>query len=212
MPPPLITLNVSGRKYITRPSTLYTSPYFTALLVRWDSSSDLQDDGSYFIDADADTFEYVLSFMRRPSKFPLYWSHEHGFDYVLYNKVEAEADFFLLHELRDWIKEKKYKKAVKTVVEVMVLKETDLEAFNMRGFIGTGDHVEITSFFGSYSGERRCRTACIHHNMYRRGCDSCQELVEKRGAQYDEPNKGLTLMIKKVVFDESVCRNDGNAD
>lgn len=41
--------------------------------------------------------------MRRPSKFPLFWTKDTVFDYVLYNKVEAEADYFHLHDLRDWI-------------------------------------------------------------------------------------------------------------
>jgi hypothetical protein len=35
------------------------------------------------------------------------------------------------------------------------------------------------------------------------------ELLEKHGMQYDEPQKKLTLVIKKVVFDETVCCNDG---
>jgi hypothetical protein len=181
MPPSLVTLNVSGRIYKTRPSTLSTSPYFTALLARWDSGADLQDDGSYFIDADPDTFEHILAFMRRPSKFPLYWTHEHGFDYVLYNKVEAEADFFLLHGLRDWISKKRYEEAVKTIVEVRVWDERSQRVLN--GGESLGDLVEVNSFLGSYSGERRIKS--------------------------HEPDKKLTLVIKKIVFDETVCSNDG---
>jgi hypothetical protein len=177
MPPSLVTLNVSGRIYKTRPSTLSISPYFKALLARWDSSADLQDDGSYFIDADPDTFEHILAFMRRPSKFPLYWTHEHGFDYVLYNKVEAEADFFLLHGLRDWISKKRYKDAVKTIMEVKILKEGDVGHFNFTSWSEKGEYVEVKSFFESYG-------------------------VDKK----------LTLVIKKVVFNEAVCCNDGAAD
>jgi hypothetical protein len=207
MPPSLVTLNVSGRIYKTRPSTLSASPYFTALLARWDSGADLQDDGSYFIDADPDTFEHILAFMRRPSKFPLYWTHEHGFDYVLYNKVEAEADFFLLHGLRDWISKKRYEEAVKTIVEVRVWDERSQRVLN--GGESLGDLVEVNSFLGSYSGERRIRLACyFHQSSFCGGCKSCEKSA---GAtpQSHEPDKKLTLVIKKIVFDETVCSNDG---
>jgi hypothetical protein len=206
MPPSLVTLNVSGRIYKTRPSTLSASPYFTALLARWDSGADLQDDGSYFIDADPDTFEHILAFMRRPSKFPLYWTHEHGFDYVLYNKVEAEADFFLLHGLRDWISKKRYEEAVKTIVEVRVWDERSQRVLN--GGDSLGDLVEVNSFLGWYSGERRVRYECSSHsNYYLKGCVFCEKLAG--ATPTDEPNKKLSLVIKKVVFDETVCSNDG---
>jgi hypothetical protein len=209
MPPPLINLNVSGRKYVTRPSTLATSPYFTALLARWNSSADLEDDGSYFIDADPDVFEHILAFMRRPSKFPLYWTQEHGFDYVLYNKVEAEADFFLLHGLRDWVRGMKYKEAVKSVMEVKVLSGRDSNIW----IGGGGSCVEVTGFFGAYDGNRRPVFACpLHLPQYAMNCELCKELVGKHGAQFAEPDKQLTLVIKKVVFDERVCRNDGVAN
>ncbi|KAF2875927.1 hypothetical protein BDV95DRAFT_469965, partial [Massariosphaeria phaeospora] len=116
-PHPII-LNVSGRKYRTHSATLQTSPCFQNLLARWPSCSDRQADGSYFIDADPAVFEHVLQFMRRPSQFPLFWTKATGLDYALYTKLEAEADYFLLHDLRDWIRTKRYLGAVKTVTDV----------------------------------------------------------------------------------------------
>jgi hypothetical protein len=88
MPPRLIVLDVSGRKYRTPEATLQVSPYFQSLLARWTDCSDRQEDGSYFIDADPDAFQHIIEFMRRPSKFPLFWTKETGFDYALYNKLE----------------------------------------------------------------------------------------------------------------------------
>src|SRR5690349_14829512 len=112
MPSHLLTLDVSGRKYRTQRASLQTSPYFQNLLARWDDCSHKQEDGSYFIDADPDTFQHVLEFMRRPSKFPLFWAKETGFNYALYNRLEAEADYFLLHDLRDWLRNKSYLDAI----------------------------------------------------------------------------------------------------
>jgi hypothetical protein len=97
----LIVLDVSGCVYRTHKATLQTSPYFRNLMVRWDDCCDRQNDGSLFVDADPKIFQHILNFMRRPSKFPLFWTKQTGFDYVLYKKLEEEADYFLLHDLRD---------------------------------------------------------------------------------------------------------------
>ena len=102
-PSGFITLNVSGQIYRTREITLRSSPNFANLLDRWSNSNDKQSDGSYLVDTDPVVFQHVLNFLRRPAKFPLFWSKEHGFNYTLYNMLEADADYFMLVPLRDWI-------------------------------------------------------------------------------------------------------------
>jgi hypothetical protein len=109
-----IVLDVSGRKFRTTRATLQSCDYFQALLTRW--SDNVQPDGSYYVDADPDIFEHVLNFIRRPQTFPLFWDRETGFDHMLYLKLQAEADFFCLHDLRDWIRAKKYLDAVEVTV------------------------------------------------------------------------------------------------
>jgi hypothetical protein len=94
------------------------------------SCSDRQEDGSYFIDADSEIFRHVLQFMQRPSKFPLFWTKETSFDYALYNKLEAKADHFVLHDLRDWIQKKLHLGAAKTGLEV---KEAAVTAAHVDG-------------------------------------------------------------------------------
>jgi hypothetical protein len=209
MPPRLIILDVSGRKYRTQNVTLQSSPYFQNLLARWDDCSDRQEDGSYFIDADPDAFQYILEFMRRPSKFPLFWTKETGFDYALYSKLEAEADYFLLHDLRDWLQKKRYLDAVKTIIEVKALSEYQL--YDGRNQTRCEADIEVQSFFGSYSGEKRYRSPCETHTTTDapvRGCGSCASLIQAHGPQYDDPSKRLTLVTKRIEFDETVCVND----
>lgn len=123
-----------------------------------------------FIDADSDVFEHVLQFMRRPSKFPLFWTKETSFEYALYDKLEVEADYFLLHDLRDWIWKKRYLSAVKTVIEVKVLSEYKMsDGWNQRR---CDADIEVQSFYGSYSGEKRFRNSCAIHKegVNIRGC------------------------------------------
>jgi hypothetical protein len=208
MSPDLIVLDVSGRKYQTRKSTLRVSPYFDTLLTRWNDCSDKQDDGSYFIDADPDAFQHVLDFMRRPSSFPLFWTKETGFNYALYNKLEAEADYFGLDDLHNWLRDKRYVDAVKTVVKVTALSERFIDH---RGYTAErGADIQVQSFFGSYSGIKNYRNPCqIDANRYTPaiGCKSCAELLVAHGPHYDDPQKKVTLVTTRIVFDENVCVN-----
>ena len=202
----LIVLDVSGRKYKTQKITLQASPYFRSLFARWDQGSDKQEDDSYFIDADPDAFQYILDFMRRPAKYPLFWTKQTGFDYALYNKLESEADYFLLHDLRDWLRNKSYLDAVKIVVETMALSEHELEEHGKKRSYAAD--VEVQCFYGSYSGARRYRNPCeVHTEAYDpvRRCKSCRDIIRACGPQYDDPAKKLTLVVTRIVFDANVC-------
>jgi hypothetical protein len=55
---------------------------------------------------------------------------EKGYDYVAYNDVLAEADFYGLEELTDWIKECRYLKAVETSFRMEIYPGQ----FNVQGF------------------------------------------------------------------------------
>jgi hypothetical protein len=139
----------------------------------------------------------------------LFWSKETSFDYALYNKIEAEADYFLLHDLRDWLRKKRYLDAVKTTIEVKALSEKQLE--DDRNQTRDEADIEVQGFFGSYSGEKRYRSPCAIHPMNRepvRGCRSCEGLIQAHGPQYDDPPKRLTLVTKRIEFDETVCVNE----
>ncbi|KAF2645295.1 hypothetical protein P280DRAFT_116575 [Massarina eburnea CBS 473.64] len=137
LPSDLVTLNISSTSpqhtIVTARSTLRTSPYFNNLLSRWEDGTETLPNGAIFIDAEPEIFKHVLDYMRRPTVFPLFWTREKGFDHVLYAKVMAEADFFMLEDLRDWIRGREYMKAVS--VEYVTRTKRVLEFFppNMRG-------------------------------------------------------------------------------
>ncbi|KAI4937689.1 hypothetical protein J4E85_000124 [Alternaria conjuncta] len=158
-----ITLDVSGRKFRTSKSVLSVSPYFEGLLNRWEDGADLQADGSYYVDADADTFEHLLSFMRRPSRFPLYWTKKDGFDYALYSRVEAEADYFLLEGLRDWIQQRRYLGAVSVIQEVSNPREVEKQGYNR-----IGSDVVVETFVLREGGIRLCPSG-----RHMRGTEDC---------------------------------------
>ena len=146
--------------------------------------------------------------MRRPSKFPLFWSKETSFDYALYNKLEAEAEYSLLYDLRNWLRQKRYLDAIKIVVEVKALSEQQLDGDQNQTRYEA--EIEVQSVFGSYLGEKRYRSPCEIHTENTepvRGCRSCEGLILAHGPQYDDPSKKLTLMTKRIEFDDNVCIN-----
>ena len=121
--PTVIVLDIGGRKFKTETATLRAeSGLFRHQLsdqYQWDP----QPDGSYFMDADPDIFEHLLRFMRRPSVFPLFYDAVRGFDYGLYTRLQAEADYFQVDMLRDWIREKQYRLAVRIRINTPVVNE-----------------------------------------------------------------------------------------
>ena len=207
-----ITLDVSGHQYKTQKATLLTSPYFHNLLERWESGADMPpDDGSYFIDADPEVFGHLLSFMRRPSKFPLFWTKENGFDYVLYSKLETEADHFHLADLRDWIREGRYKDAVKTIVEVKKVSDPP----PIGHAIEWREVDQVQHYFDSFSRKKvyRCPLG-VHGPGTRERCGSdvksysrCVDLDKANGTQYNKPDKSVVLVVQRIQFDENDCSN-----
>jgi hypothetical protein len=66
---------------------------------------------------------------------------------------------------------------------------------------------DIQSHFGSYAGNA---PHCKEHQIHRKTCFRCEGLIQ-RGAPLPvlpDPPKQLTIVIKRVVFDETVLVNE----
>ncbi|KAH8640783.1 hypothetical protein IG631_03724 [Alternaria alternata] len=193
-----IILDVCGRKFRTSKSVLSVSPYFESLLIRWEDCADLQADGSYYVDADADTFEHILNFMRRPSRFPLYWNKKDGFDYALYCRVEAEADYFMLEGLQNWIRQAKYLQAVSTTLHEYSAKDDQ-----------TFDGGVIVEKYVVRKATVVLCPAGIHGN--RRNCrldELCSKLIEANGLQMSGPEDELIVAVTQFHFNNAILVNN----
>ncbi|KAK3062716.1 hypothetical protein LTS18_003500 [Coniosporium uncinatum] len=106
----LITLNVSGRRFVTLKETLTSgSDWFkNRLSGRW---NDALADRSYFVDADSNLFAYILQYLRRGIA-PLSYKQVGGHDYGMYAALLDEAKYFQITGLIDWLEKKKYHDAV----------------------------------------------------------------------------------------------------
>jgi hypothetical protein len=209
--PKIITLDIGGRKFKTELNTLRSGSglFHHQLSGRFPWSR--QEDGSYFMDADPDLFAHLLRFMRRPEIFPLFYTKANGFDYDLYNRLEAEAEYFQMHELHEWIKEKKYSKAIEVKIGPPIVT-------TIPGLPSPFPH-------DSYTNEEVHVTACTKKvylcprqiRAHRGDPDACGAACKQRRAQVgvvyeDQPYWQILSMKKEVVVDQKKCRLGDGAE
>lgn len=106
-----VTIKTSQRTFITDPKGwLGHSKYFDNLFSgKW---ADKQDDGSYFIESDANIFEHILRYLRT-GVLPVFYDRLLGHDFPLYQSLLEESQYFAIDRLKKWLCERKYLDAVK---------------------------------------------------------------------------------------------------
>ena len=121
--PAIITLNVGGRHFMVSAAVLVANSGLFHRQLSAHRSWNPQPDGAYFVDADPDLFAHLLAFMRRPSVFPVLYTPAAGFDYALYNRLEAEAEHFEIGSLSQWIRDREFERAVKVYTHISMTEE-----------------------------------------------------------------------------------------
>jgi hypothetical protein len=193
-----ITLIVGERTFRTSRSTLRSeSGYFRAILsYRWDGRK-----SRLFIDADPEMFGHLLRFLRRPSKFPVFWSKNKGHDFSMYQALQQEAEFFGVDGLAEWLKEKKYLKAVIVTtegkVEEFIHKPIQVESANVD--VEYHPHMRLKKI---YLCPRRIP---VHEGDSAKCGRACHEAQGGAPDEYREEYSLWNLVVRKVVtFDENV--------
>jgi BTB/POZ domain-containing protein KCTD9 len=85
---------------------------------RWCGSKER--DGSYFIDQDGDDFACVLKYLRT-GVLPIFYDRVKGHDYQKYLTVCAQARYFQIARLEEWVEKKQYIYSVKVSTSVREL-------------------------------------------------------------------------------------------
>ena len=112
----LVTIKTLQRTFVTDPEGWQgQSLYFNCLFSgEW---GDKQEDGSYFIESDANIFEYILRYLRT-GVLPVFYDRMAGHNFPLYQALLEESKYFAIGRLERWLCERKYPEAVK--IEYMV--------------------------------------------------------------------------------------------
>ncbi|KAF2027699.1 hypothetical protein EK21DRAFT_71408 [Setomelanomma holmii] len=204
--PTIMTLNIGGRFFKVSRDTLNESGLFRHQLsdrFTWESEAD----GSYFLGADSDLFEHLLRFMRRPEVFPLFYDKAKGFEYDLYNRLGAEAEYFQIDVLRGWIKEKKYLQAVITTTSTMRVDDVS----QISGEVQSKRLGNVSEDWRVRPRTRKvyiCPRGIYVHGGNPDGCGAaCQKARGHKDVEYDdETYEDIVIVQKEVDFVESVCR------
>jgi hypothetical protein len=101
-----ITIKTLQRDFITDPDGwLGRSAYFDSLFSgKW--GGDQQEDGSYFIETDADIFQHILRYLRT-GVLPVFYDRSTGHNDSLYKSLLEEAKYFAIARLEKWLCQQK---------------------------------------------------------------------------------------------------------
>jgi hypothetical protein len=201
--PKVMTLDVGGRIFKVSRDTLNEFGFFRYQLsdrFTWEPESD----GTYFLDADPDLFEHLLSFMRRPEGFPLFYTKDAGFNYNLYHQLEAEAEYFQIDALRDWIKAKKYLQAIVTETYSAEVREVDTVLPQRRS-------VNISEDWHIIPRTRKVymcpRGILVHRGDPNRCGYTCRKARGDADIEYEnETYEEAVILKKEVKFVAGICK------
>ncbi|CAI9627976.1 unnamed protein product [Alternaria burnsii] len=205
-----LTLDVGGRKFKVSCDTLKSeSGWFKRQLSGRFGPWEPELDGSYFMDADPDLFEYLLRFMRRPEVFPLFYNKMNGFDYDLYNRLQAEALYFQMDTLYEWIKDKRYLNAIKvktSSLDIRVVHSLDHVQQEILPVHKTEELHVVPRTRKVYL----CPRQIAGHKGRPELCGAaCHKRQADNAVEYEDVGFLQVVSLKKeIVFDEKVCRDD----
>ncbi|KAG6989740.1 hypothetical protein G7Y79_00065g094510 [Physcia stellaris] len=191
-----LNLKVGERMFTTTRDTLSKSGFFSALISGpWEG--DLLMDGSYFVDADPDTFEHVLKYLRHGT-FPLFTTTQKV-------TIIGKARYFQIPSLEKWIRDKAYLKVVKSVH-----KAYELEAIED---ISRSHSSEVdVKYYPTWKKEQTyiCpRNIFIHRGNPRACGKQCKQAQGDAEPEYVEELILKTLVIQEEKsFDFTVCSSD----
>ena len=204
--------------YTTKDTLIRESGYFSALFSgRWPDSSA---DGVLTLDADADIFKHTMRFFRS-GVLPVFYDGLKGFDHQLYSLLLEQAEFFVVDRLRDWILEKRYAQAVKTVRSVKLSESTrwvDIDSGKadrgLHKFVNREDTADTKVEHFVFSTNRKFRACqeswCDPHEYGESYCTEICSKIPQDGHDYVERDVvNLVEICTKTVFDHQICRERG---
>ncbi|KAL8875230.1 MAG: hypothetical protein Q9198_006380 [Flavoplaca austrocitrina] len=118
-----VILEVGEQRFKVSRDTLSGSPMLAAKVSeRW--SSDSQNDGSYFVDADPEIFKHILRFLRH-GVYPLCYDKAKGHDFATYALIQKQADYFGVQKLVTWLRKELYLQAITITVTARIAEDVD---------------------------------------------------------------------------------------
>ena len=218
------TIKISQHSFITDPERwMGQSIYFNNLFSgKW---GDKQEDGSYFIETNADIFDHILQYLRTGVR-PVFYDMKAGHNFPLYQALLSEAMYFAIDRLQKWLCERKYLDAVK--IYHIATETQDRESYrkhttndtNSRTFmledrfveIATSSNMEITMVPITQQSNSFYCPESKHGTSSEQYCRSCVVRAKEdrnpgNGGWRTEDQLKWCIVRKEVVFDHDLCVN-----
>ena len=204
---PIITLDVGGRQFKTYRETLKISSCLYAMLGEAHGADHCQSNGSYFIDADPNVFEHLLSFMRRPTTFPLFWDYATGFDFALYQKLQDDAERFNVESLYQWIKNQEFRSIVWTEIKMQPIRGREAMGTSMERVAADAETENYV--FNETKRVYLCPTSKSRHRGKPERCGkACMRAKMEHGVEYeDEVDMEVVRITKTLHIDYNACKD-----
>jgi hypothetical protein len=218
------TIKTLQRNFVTDPERwLGQSLYFEKLFSgKW---GDKQENGSYFIETDAQIFEHILRYLRT-GVLPVFYDRENGRDFTLYQSVLEEAKYFAINRLERWLCERKYLEVVEihhvateTQDRGSYSKNTTIDSDGCT-FMEENRNVEITKSSNVTTTmvpiiQRQSSFYCPnekHGKSNEAYCRSCivqarDDKININGGWREEDQLKWCIVRKEVIFNHDLCVN-----
>lgn len=167
------------------------------------------------LNGDEEMAVHIATYLEDPDTFPLFRSAQWGFHYALYHHLQKAARALELYDLHDWIAEKRYVRAIKTVVDTTI---EEVEPGQLPSTVQYEGDAEVTvNMLQKTRYFHFCPRAIPTHRVERdkqnrcgRKCESLHELGHSH--LEEEPYVEIVTVTKRVVFDPEVCRRVAPAE
>lgn len=221
-----VTIKTSQRTFITDPEGwLGQSLYFNKLFSgNW---GDKQEDGSYFIETDAQIFEHVLRYLRT-GVLPVFYDRLLGHDFSLYQALLEESKYFAIDRLQKWLCERKYLDAVK--IRYTATETQDLGCYDKHTMIWPDGRTSMTEdpyHFVDIESSSNAEITMVpitrkknsfycpnakHGKSNEEYCRSCigqakDNGIPSIGGWRTEDELKWCVVRKEVIFDHDLCVN-----
>lgn len=219
-----VTIKTPQRTFITDPDGwLGRSLYFENLFSgQWGKK---EEDGSYFIESDANIFEHILRYLRS-GVLPVFYDRLAGHDFPMYQTLLAEVKYFAIDRLEKWLCERKYLDAVK--IHYLATETQDRESYRKQTTsdldgrtlmvedrfieITTSGNMETTMIPVTRQRNTFYCPNAKHGKSSEEYCRSCfgqarENGVSGYGGWRTEDELKWCIVRKEVVFDHDLCVN-----
>jgi len=198
-------VQIGERRFTTTQSSLSDgSTYFKAFFSgRWIHRK--LADGSYFVDADGDSFEHVLKYMRLKTM-PLFWKPSVGFDHDKYLSLQVTAEFFGVAALAEWIENKVYLDVVTVSTTSSIVSGNCDETPALNATTNANTKLSHYPTFRMAKMYVCPRGINVHMGDSRRCGTACKKAQGDSALEFEDVEVLSTLVIRQTTgFDLTLC-------